>query len=67
MSAENRTLETFSVAVVVASGFRDKFDFSNPAEDYDKMADMAWRAAVALLKRRDEEMAKLPKWEAAHD
>ena len=62
---KNTLDEIYSVSVVVASGFRDKFDFSNPAEDYDKMADMAWRAAVALVKRRDEELAKLPK-EAAH-
>ena len=39
--------------------FRDKFDFTDP-KDYDKLADMAWMAASAVVRKREAELAKIP-------
>ncbi len=47
----------FTVAVAMAPAFRDKFDFSEP-EHFDKLADMAYKAADALIAKRDKEAKK---------
>ncbi len=41
-----------SIAVHLAPAFRDKFDFSDP-KDYDLLAERAWLAAEALVRKKD--------------
>jgi len=59
MSAEARIYSLAETAIKLAPAFRDKFDFSDEGH-YDLMAGMAWKAAEALLKKKEMELAKIP-------
>lgn len=58
-TALNRLGEQKEIAIRVLPAFRDKFDFSNPAEDYPKLADMAYQAADAVLRKHAAMVAAL--------
>lgn len=53
--------EVFRIAVLLAPGFRDKFDLSNPAKDFEQWADMAWQGAEAMLARKLKAKAQIQK------
>jgi len=48
----DRIVSQSNLAQNLAPAFRDKFDFSDP-KDYDKLADFAFAAADALLRKEE--------------
>lgn len=65
MSAEARIYSLAETAIKLAPAFRDKFDFSDEGH-YDLMAGMAWKAAQALQKKKDQELEKILKTVPIH-
>lgn len=59
MSPQERVTFISNVSISLAPAFRDKFDFSDE-KDYDKLADRAWLAAEAIVKKREAELKKCP-------
>lgn len=55
----NRLDEQKEIAIRVLPAFRDKFDFSNPREDFPKLADLAYAAADALLRKHSAMVADM--------
>lgn len=57
----------FGVATRLAGAFRDKFDFSDTAQ-FDRLADIAFDAAAALVaKRRGVADAAQARYDAGHE
>ena len=48
----SRIVDQSNLAQNLAPAFRDKFDFSDP-KDYDKLADFAFAAADALMRKEE--------------
>jgi hypothetical protein len=48
----DRICQQSNLAQTLAHAFRDKFDFSDP-KDYDKLADHAFAAADALMRKEE--------------
>lgn len=53
--------EAFRIAVLLAPGFRDKFDLSNPDKDFEAWAEMAWKGAHAMIARKVKAMGEVNK------
>jgi hypothetical protein len=59
MSPQERVQMTSNISVSMAVAFRDKFDFSSPSH-FDDLADISWKAAQALVAKREKELALVP-------
>jgi hypothetical protein len=59
MSPQERVQMTSNISVSMAVSFRDKFDFSSPSH-FDDLADISWKAAQALVAKREKELAAIP-------
>ncbi len=66
MNPRDKVDEMFKVAVAMAPAFRDKFDFADgtmPGEknQYQRLADMAFASAEALIAEREARLDALAK------
>ena len=58
MSTHERIKKVEAYASALIHAFRDKFDFSEE-NHYEKVVEHAWKAAEALVKKGEDEIAKL--------